>query len=251
MSHNKLSLIPELEHPLEAEPWVNLANGADLELWGKKEEIAWNQTHRQREKYAFYIKAFDFLTDNDVVGDYFEFGCHRARTFRMALTEARRHQLADMSFWAFDSFEGLPRNKGDHSLGDKWSKGQLTTSQSEFETLIRDFGIYPERVNCIKGYYNQSLNKDLAVELLQKNIKTSFICIDCDLYESAVPVFNFIESYLTDGTVIYIDDYWTGYKGNPNRGVSLAFKEFVEKSDWCFAEYLAVGAAGKSFIAYQ
>ena len=35
------------------------------------------------------LSLFIFLTDNRVVGDYHEYGCHRCRTFRMALTEAR------------------------------------------------------------------------------------------------------------------------------------------------------------------
>ena len=43
-----------------------------------------------------------FLSGNRINGDYFEFGCHRCRTFRMALTEARRHNLREMKFLAFD-----------------------------------------------------------------------------------------------------------------------------------------------------
>ena len=251
MEKKELSLIPEFEHPIRGEPWVNLADARELRAWSKEDEIAWNQTHRQREKYKFYVKAFDFLSDNEVAGDYFEFGCHRARTFRMALTEARRHSLSNMTFWAFDSFAGLPHNRGDHLLGDKWQAGELTTSKEEFELIITEFGIYPENVKCIKGFYDQSLSSDLVRDFNERNVRSALVCIDCDLYESAVPVFDFVEHYLTDGTIIYIDDYWTGYKGNPNYGVSLAFKEFVKKSSWQFAEYLPVGAAGKSFVVYR
>ena len=107
------------------EPWVRLHTGKELEYWDKEEEIRWNQTHRQREKYQFYFKAFDFLTDNKITGDYFEFGCHRGRTFRMALTEARHHNLTDMDFLAFDSFAGLPANLGGHGIGEKWKGGGI------------------------------------------------------------------------------------------------------------------------------
>ena len=43
----------------KGEPWCSLRTGQDLKSWSKNEEIAWNQVHRQTEKYKFYIKAFD------------------------------------------------------------------------------------------------------------------------------------------------------------------------------------------------
>ena len=100
---DELNSLPEYKF-IEGEPWCGLRTGKDLKAWGKSEEIAWNQVHRQNEKYKFYIKAFDLLTENNIKGDYFEFGCHRVRTFRMALTEARHHNLKEMNFFAFDSF---------------------------------------------------------------------------------------------------------------------------------------------------
>ena len=62
----------------------------------------------------------------------------------------------------------------------------------------------------------------------------SLINIDCDFYKSAVPVFKFIEDFLQEGTILYLDDYWVGYKGNPNKGVSGAFKEFAKETNFKF-----------------
>src|SRR5689334_5194659 len=90
------------------EPWVDLPDGRDLQAWARDDEISYNQANRQTEKALFFRRTYDFLTDNRVTGDYYEFGCHRCRTFRMALTEARRHNLPSAKFFAFDSFEGLP-----------------------------------------------------------------------------------------------------------------------------------------------
>jgi hypothetical protein len=56
---------------------------------------------------------------------------------------------------------------------------------------------------------------------------------------------------LQEVTVIYIDDYWDGYKGNPNKGVSKSFFEFQETSNWEFDEYLNISWLSKSFIAYK
>jgi hypothetical protein len=143
------------------EPWVALADGADLSAWGRDEEIAYNQTNRQTEKALFFRRTFDFLTDNRVHGDYFEFGCHRCRTFRMALTEARRHNLASMQFHAFDSFEGLPEPTSDTSV-EIWKRGALTTSEQAFLEMVKAHGIYVDRVKTIKGYYSESLTRAAA-----------------------------------------------------------------------------------------
>jgi hypothetical protein len=71
------------------------------------------------------------------------------------------------------------------------------------------------------------------------------------LYESAVSVFEFIDNILQVGSILYVDDYFAGYKGNPKKGVSLALSQWQQKSDWEICEYRDVGWAGKSFIVYQ
>ena len=93
------------------EPWCRLHSAKDLESWSKKDEIKWNQSHRQTEKYKFYIKAFDFITDNKIEGDYFEFGCHRGRTFRMALTEARHHNMDSITFLPLTALQDYLKTK--------------------------------------------------------------------------------------------------------------------------------------------
>ena len=117
--------------------------------------------------------------------------------------------------------------------------------------IMTTHGLYLDRIKLIPGFYNESLTELNKQNLKSQGNKASFVCVDCDLYESSVPVFNFIEDFLQEGTVIYIDDYWAGYKGNPNKGVSKAFFEFQETSNWKFAEYLNISWLGKSFITYK
>jgi hypothetical protein len=232
------------------EPWVMLENGKDLARWGRDEEIAYNQANRQQRKLEFYQQAFDFLTDNRVVGDYHEYGCHRVRTFRMALTEARRHNLKEMKFYGFDSFEGLPEVENEVSV-PFWQKGALATSEPEFLRLVKEHGIYVKNVRTVKGYYSHSLTKKLQAQMVAEGAKVSLVCVDCDLYESAVPVFRFIEPLLQEGTVIYIDDYYAGHKGSPVKGVPRAFNEHQRGSDFKFEAYMHIGWWGRSFIAYR
>ncbi len=235
---------------VDGEPWVHLPNGSELRDWDRDSEIAYNQANRQTEKYRFYTRTFDFLTDNRVHGDYLEFGCHRARTFRMALTEARRHNLNEMKFFAFDSFEGLPDATSDPSV-EIWKRGALATSEDEFLKMINEQGHFVDHVETIKGFYADSLTPALSQRFAEEQRKVSLACIDCDLYESAVPVFDFIEPLLQEGSVLYIDDLFAGYKGSPVKGVSRAFIEFRKRSRLRFVRHLDIGWWGRSYIAYE
>jgi len=232
---------------LANEPWVRFADGRELARWAKQDEIRYNQGNRQVAKYLFFRRVFDFLSENEIRGDYHEYGCHRCRTFRMALTEARRHNLDQMKFWAFDSFEGLPTLTTETSVS-RWTQGALSTSESDFLTIVRDHGIYVENVRTTKGFYSDSLTPKLQKQMLASEAKIALVTVDCDLYESAVPVFNFIEPLLQDGSVIYMDDLFVGNKGNPNRGVARAFLEFQKRSKWRVRRHLDVSWWGRSYI---
>ena len=234
--------------PLDGEPWVKLADGKELAGWVKEDEIRYNQILRQAGKYQFFRRIFDFLNENEIRGDYLEFGCHRCRTFRMVLTEARRHDLKNMKFWAFDSFEGLPDPTTETSVS-KWTAGALTTSEKAFLEIVRAHGIYIDNVRTVKGFYSDSLTPTRQRSMLDMPVKAALVTVDCDLYESAVPVFDFLDPFLQDGTVIYMDDLFVGNRGNPNRGVARAFLEFQERSRWRFLSHLEVGWWGRAYIA--
>ena len=238
----------DLVQRLDQEPWVRLAGGGELARWKKQDEIRYNQGNRQAEKYLFFRRVFDFLTENEIRGDYHEYGCHRARTFRMALTEARRHGLNDMRFWAFDSFQGLPTPTTETSVS-KWTQGALTTAEAAFKELVHKHGVYVDKVSTIKGFYSDSLTEQLQRRFRDKERKIALVTVDCDLYESAVPVFKFIDPLLQEGAVIYMDDLFVGNKGNPNRGVARAFLEYQKRSRWKFIRYLDVGWWGRTYIA--
>lgn len=249
MLESKLNKPPVNIEPLMGEPWVKLANGQDLAQWGRDEEVVYNQNNRQGEKALFFRRTFDYLTDNRLRGDYHEYGCHRCRTFRMALTEARRHNLSDMKFFAFDSFEGLPDPRTETSI-ETWTGGALATSEQDFMNMVQEHGIYVDRVKAIRGFYSHSLTNELREKFLNSEKKAALVNIDCDLYESAVPVFDFIEPLLQEGSVLYIDDLFAGYKGAPTKGVAQAFLEFQRRSRWKFVRHLEVGWWGRSYIAY-
>jgi len=235
--------------PSCGEPWVQLATGAELAGWSRGDEVAYSQQSRQLQKLAFFVNAFDCLSANQIQGDYFEFGCHRARTFRMALTEARRHHLDDMRFLAFDSFEGLPQPIRQTDVSG-YLRGALHTSEAEFCQLIEEHGVSAHRYELIKGLYQNTLTEQLQERFRASNRKIALVCIDCDLYESSLPIFRFIEPFLQEGSLLYIDDYFVGYKGSPMRTIARAFQEYEQVSRFQFTSHMQVGWWGRSFIAY-
>ena len=91
LSALEVGIIPKL-----GEPWLDLPDGQALANWNDADEVAYNQINRQAEKALMFRRTFDFIKDNRIIGDYHEFGCHRCRTFRMALTEARLHNMDRM-----------------------------------------------------------------------------------------------------------------------------------------------------------
>lgn len=245
---------PTVQGPVrrkDSEPWVELPGRARLASWSKDDQVRYNQQNRQAAKHAFYVSAFDFLHDNDIRGDYLEFGCHRARTFRMALTEARRQNMDFMNFYAFDSFEGLPDCDPAHVWTKTWSKGALKTGEDEFQAIIAEHGVYADKVRTVPGFYDASLTPALQGELMNADCRAALICVDCDLYESAVSVLGFLEPLLQPGALIYLDDMFAGYKGSPLRGVYKAFREFAGVSAWHFEPHMQVGWAGRSFVTCE
>lgn len=235
--------------PLDREPWVGIPDAAALSGWGHEEEVRYNQNLRYGARQLFFAEAFDFIKENGIAGEYWEFGCHRGRTFRMALSEARRRNLPAMTFRAFDSFEGLPVEDDGHGVVP-WKSGALCTSEADFMALMTVHGLYVDTIHTHKGFYQDSLTRSLQDDLWAGGARAAIINIDCDLYESAVPVLSFIEPFLQEGTLIYIDDYFVGYKGSPRRGVSRAFDDFAAASRFRFAQHQQVGWMGRSFITY-
>ena len=174
MDQKRSNIYTKIES-LGEEPWVNLEAGKDLNDWGKSNEIEYNQSYRVTEKAHFYRKIFDYLNSSQINGNYYEFGCHRARTFRMALTESRKHNNISMRYLAFNSFEGLPED---------WNG---VCKKEHFK--VKGLPKVDKNTTLIKGWFNETLdvflneNPDIIIDMIH---------IDCDLYSSTKNVFNIL-----------------------------------------------------------
>jgi O-methyltransferase len=189
-----------------------------------------------------------FIDDCKVEGCYLEFGCAGGGSLVDAFNAAGRHRrLNSMPFFVFDSFEGLPEPTGlDADESHRYNKGDFACNLDRYRKNVRSRGVDLARVTCIPGWYSETLNDELKQTLPIK--KAAVVWIDCDLYESTVPVLEFITHFIQDGTVVIFDD-WFSFKGRLDRGEARAFKEWLAKNRSIHAtQYHAVGRTMMSFI---
>lgn len=199
------------------------------------------------ERERMLATAMKYAGVSGFSGDYFEFGVWRGNTF-IAAYYAAKHFFPSANFYAFDSFEGLPEVKAPEGIYEPFKKGQFAASEDEFRNNLVAKGVDMSRVHIVAGWYDKTLTAETREKLPAKT--ASVVYIDCDLYESAKTVLEFITSYLGDGSLILFDD-WFSYRGNPARGEQKAFKEWLKNHpELAASEYQKFGWSGNSFIVH-
>jgi O-methyltransferase len=193
-------------------------------------------------------QAMDYAR-HSVEGDYLEFGVSRGGTFVAAWEYARRSELESMRFYAFDSFQGLPEAQGVDSRGFQhadFAPGGYACSEADFRGTLARARVDPARVTIVPGWYSEVLGAGRAPTLPLR--KAAVVWIDCDFYESTVPVLEFLTAYVQDGTLLIFDD-WFCFRGDPERGEQRAFAEWLARNPGVRAsELLRFGWHGSSFI---
>jgi hypothetical protein len=191
--------------------------------------------------------ALDFVAYSAMEGDYLEFGVFRGDTFSAAFHLAQTAGLGAMRFYAFDSFAGLPAVAGHDAAGFRhFSEGEFACDVGTFEANLREKEVDGARVTTIPGFFDRSLNAETRARLPLD--KAAVVWVDCDLYESTVPVLDFITGYLQEGTVLIFDD-WFCFRSHPERGEQRAFREWMERNPRLRATpYHSFGWHGHSFL---
>jgi O-methyltransferase len=202
------------------------------------------QFYEKLHREEFFAKTASFLAFNHVKGDYLEFGCHGGVTFGLA---HKYKHIAKLSFklYGFDSFKGLPKPQG-IDVHSQWKEGGFAMSMSKFKNMLKEMGIDETEYVLVPGFYDESLKSNPPSKIGFKN--AAFVYIDCDLYESTVPVLNYILPVLQTGSVVAFDDFYC-FNGDPDRGGQLALKEFLLRNpDIMMVDYSNIGWHGKAFI---
>jgi len=185
--------------------------------------------------------AASFAAWNQVPGDYLEFGVFEGESFSEAYrairanresvrqhiggTEIQRWYDDKPRFFAFDSFSGLPGGDAERHLD--YGEAAYSCSEKQFLANVRNGGVATEDVVTVAGYYDKTLSAGRKAELSLS--QAAIVLIDCDLYESTVPVLDFITDLVGQGTIIIFDD-WYRYKGSRDHGEQRACNEWLERN---------------------
>jgi O-methyltransferase len=228
---------------INSEPYVRIKTSK------KHKSISFNQKFRQEIKANFYALCFDYLDDQEINGDYFEFGVHKFRTFYMAYKFSEIKGLNSMSFRLFDSFQGLPFTENIKS--SKLSEGNLVSTKKDLLEFINKNKFDEKKIKIFEGFYSNIPSSLDYKELInyRQSIKAAMVCIDCNLYDSYVQALDLVLPFLQTGTIVYLDDYYSSPQSNKNP--RKAFEELQSRLEIEFIPFLNVGWWGKSFIVNQ
>lgn len=182
--------------------------------------------------------AFNYVGQEGVDGDYAEFGVFEGRLVTAAWEAIERYGLGQTSIHAYDSFEGLPPVHGVDE-GGPFSKGQFRSPRGVFDAETRN--IPAERLTVTEGLFDASLPR-------ADKHRIAVAWVDCDLYESTVPVLDFLTTQLQDGSVLVFDD-WFCFHGRPDRGEQRACREWLDANpEISLVPYRDFHWAGRSFL---
>ncbi len=210
----------------------------------------WEYSPKEHDRNEMLRKVMNYCAEARLGGDYLEFGVFKGGQFSAAMKwAAKNKKLDNMHFYAFDSFKGLPEIKGKDVEFKQFDQGEYTASLDVFKKTLRSAGLTEEKVKIVPGWFNETLNDKIKKSLPLK--MASIVWIDCDLYESTVPVLDFIKDYIVDGTLLVFDD-WYLFRGNPRRGEQLAFSEWLKKNpQFSASEFHKYSWHGNSFIIHK
>lgn len=212
-------------------------------------------------KHGCLQTAASFAAWNQVEGDYLEFGVYKGESFSVAYQAIEKNrdtvrranpdskEIADWAmtrprYFAFDSFEGLP--PGEAERQSDYAAGAYACSEAQFRNNVRAGGVDMDRVISVPGLYDRSLTPQVKVQ--HRLTRASVVMIDCDLYESTVPVLDFLTDLVGQGTILIFHD-WFRFKGSPQQGEQRACREWLERNPQLeLIEYWREGPQAVSFL---
>jgi hypothetical protein len=158
-----------------------------------------------------------------IEGEILEFGVFQGKTIKH-LSKG----FPNKTLWGFDSFEGLPED---------WflNAGDIVSPRPAGYFALDNLPEVPVNVRLVKGFFDQSLPRWLRENPINQ---ISILHIDCDLYSSTKTIFDLLNSYIVEGTIIVFDEFypWSGMEKYDlwEQGEYRALKEWVEQYDRSF-----------------
>lgn len=210
-------------------------------------------------QYGCIRAAASHVTWNNIAGDYLEFGVwqgdgiaeayHAMNYYRQArdsiLGAAAGSQQRRL--FAFDSFSGLPASDG--PVHEDYAQGSYFCSEPQFWKNLQNKGVPRDHAITVSGYFDVSLNNQVKA---RHNLRqAAVVLIDCDLYESTVPVLEFLSDLLVQGSILIFDD-WFRFAGSRHHGERRACNEWLAaRPEFELEDWWQEGPQCKAFLVHR
>lgn len=194
-----------------------------------EQRVAYLERRIHNRRWEAVEEMGDYLVGAQVPGDYCEFGVYKGETFQY-VARLLEPALPHMRYFAFDSFEGLPSPRGIDCVdgySSNFTEGQFAVSLENVRRYVMEAGADMTKVDFIKGWFDATLNDEVAGRLKLEKVAAAWI--DCDLYESTVPVLDFLAKRMSVGTILLFDD-WRVFRNLPEYGQQRACREWLERN---------------------
>ncbi len=182
-----------------------------------------------RFRFDAIDKLADYLVGTQIAGDYLEFGVYLGTLFTYAYHSMAR-LFPQMRFVALDSFQGLPQPTGvDAKQGytSGFYRGQFACDVTQFAANLTRAGVALDRVIIVDGWFDDTLRRGSSTTAPLGKVAAAWI--DCDLYESTVPVLDFLTDRLSVGSVLLFDD-WRCFRNLADFGEQRACREWLSRN---------------------
>lgn len=170
-----------------------------------------------KKEIEIIVRELKRVISNNINGDVVEFGCYVGTT-SVYLADVLKSIGNGKQLYVYDSFAGLPeKTKEDLGLlGEHFKPGELYASKKQFIKNLMHANMPIPHIK--KAWFSELKSEDIPE-------KVSFAFLDGDYYSSIVDPLKLLESHLTPGATIVIDDY--GNLALP--GVARAVDEWLAK----------------------
>lgn len=140
--------------------------------------------------------------------------------------------------FGFDSFQGLPENWRNSTLGEAWQKRWTAKGSFDLGGHAPDLLVDTDAVDFVVGWFNESL----PLFLDREAGPVTFVHIDSDLYSSAALVLGLLTPRLVPGAVLVFDELvnYPGFRG----GEARALYEWLESPGFRDSGLTAVQVVG-------
>lgn len=152
----------------------------------------------------------------EIPGDFVETGVWRGGAVILMRAILAAYGDTSRTVWACDSFQGLPEPDPDNYPADvkmkeadsegvsdtmmSWLMGVLAVSRDKVEANVARYGLLDDQVRFLEGWFRDTL-PDAPIDTI------AVLRLDGDLYESTMDGLVHLESKVSPGGFVIVDDY--------------------------------------------